>query len=171
MEMFNSKTSNYNYKWPFSIAKRRKWPAKAIVHVAKCRSHYQMVSPSQGHHAWTPSAWPAVWPRCQEWLLSVYLVAQGPVAGAIFPLQTPLTLHHPEATLHKDGEKDGEKDGRGVGTVKLRIRIWHKVLYAPMIFHSYAMNVPLGSQYDPTQWLIHDWFMVWNMFFFFMHWE
>lgn len=33
----------------------------------------------------------------QEWLLAVYLVAQGPVAGAIFPLQTPLTLHHPEA--------------------------------------------------------------------------
>lgn len=33
----------------------------------------------------------------QEWLLAVYLVAQGPVAGAIFPLQTPLTLYHPEA--------------------------------------------------------------------------
>ncbi|CAK9039737.1 Glycerophosphocholine acyltransferase 1 [Durusdinium trenchii] len=36
--------------------------------------------------------------RCsQEWLWAVYLVAQGPVAGATFPLQTPLTLHHPEA--------------------------------------------------------------------------
>ena len=38
----------------------------------------------------------------QEWLLAIYLVAQGPVAGATFPLQTPLTLHHPEA-LQEDG--------------------------------------------------------------------
>lgn len=33
----------------------------------------------------------------REWLLATYIVAQGPVAGATFPLQTPLTLHHPEA--------------------------------------------------------------------------
>jgi len=33
----------------------------------------------------------------QDWLLAVYIIAQGPVAGATFPLQTPLTLHHPEA--------------------------------------------------------------------------
>lgn len=33
----------------------------------------------------------------KEWLFAVYIVVQGPVAGATFPLQTPLTLHHPEA--------------------------------------------------------------------------
>lgn len=35
--------------------------------------------------------------RCSPtWWWSVFIVATGPVAGAVFPLQTPLTLHHPE---------------------------------------------------------------------------
>ena len=45
--------------------------------------------------------------RTQDWLLSVYLVAQGPVAGATFPLQTPLTLHHPEVPWLSLGAGEG----------------------------------------------------------------
>lgn len=33
----------------------------------------------------------------KEWQMAIYVVAQGAVAGATFPLQTPLALHHPEA--------------------------------------------------------------------------
>ncbi|CAJ1430282.1 unnamed protein product, partial [Effrenium voratum] len=44
------------------------------------------------------SLWYCTEGQCsKEWLLAVYMMAQGPVAGATFPLQTPLTLHHPEA--------------------------------------------------------------------------
>eukprot|EP00746_Dinoflagellata_sp_MGD_P026766 gnl/MRDRNA2_/MRDRNA2_16310_c0_seq1.p1 gnl/MRDRNA2_/MRDRNA2_16310_c0~~gnl/MRDRNA2_/MRDRNA2_16310_c0_seq1.p1 ORF type:complete len:330 (+),score=26.92 gnl/MRDRNA2_/MRDRNA2_16310_c0_seq1:70-1059(+) len=32
-----------------------------------------------------------------EWQMAIFTVAQGAVAGAVFPLQTPLALHHPEA--------------------------------------------------------------------------
>ena len=33
----------------------------------------------------------------RQWLRALFTVAQGAVAGACFPLQTPLALHHPEA--------------------------------------------------------------------------
>ena len=50
--------------------------------------------------------------RPQEWLLAIYLVAQGPVAGAIFPLQTPLTLHHPEVSAKRGDRGNGETGKR-----------------------------------------------------------
>eukprot|EP00931_Biecheleriopsis_adriatica_P092156 TRINITY_DN65985_c0_g1_i1.p1 TRINITY_DN65985_c0_g1~~TRINITY_DN65985_c0_g1_i1.p1 ORF type:complete len:387 (+),score=40.02 TRINITY_DN65985_c0_g1_i1:37-1161(+) len=44
------------------------------------------------------SLWYCTDGRCsKDWLLALFIVAQGPVGGATFPLQTPLTLHHPEA--------------------------------------------------------------------------
>eukprot|EP00930_Biecheleria_cincta_P033033 TRINITY_DN22887_c0_g1_i2.p1 TRINITY_DN22887_c0_g1~~TRINITY_DN22887_c0_g1_i2.p1 ORF type:complete len:374 (-),score=52.43 TRINITY_DN22887_c0_g1_i2:276-1343(-) len=43
------------------------------------------------------SLWSCTENRCShEWLTAVYMVSQGPVGGATFPLQTPVTLHHPE---------------------------------------------------------------------------
>ncbi|CAK0819491.1 unnamed protein product [Prorocentrum cordatum] len=43
------------------------------------------------------SLWSCTENRCSpEWRWAVFIVATGPVAGAVFPLQTPLTLHHPE---------------------------------------------------------------------------